>query len=118
MSQNNLNSNPCINKELSLRSRYTCFMTEESKDRLDMFIDIVDLMTIFLGDTAENKDADVVAARRMRSLFQVLSEELERIESGLLFPSGTFSEYQAVNGLNIIKRYGTNKIEALLKDSD
>ncbi|AXF78348.1 hypothetical protein LU604_21315 [Erwinia tracheiphila] len=118
MSQNKSNSNSCINKELSLRSRYVCFMTEESKDRLDMFIDIVDLMTIFLGDMAENKDADVVAARRMRSLFQVFSEELERIESGLLFPKGTFSEYQAVNGLNIIKRYGANKAEALLQDSD
>ncbi|MBF1994645.1 hypothetical protein [Serratia symbiotica] len=118
MSQNTLNADSYVNSELSLLPNYTCFMTEKSKDRLDMFTDIVDLMAIFLGDTAQNKDADSVDARRMHSLFQVLSEELERIESGIFITGGIFSEFQGVTGLHIIERYGENKAEALLKDSD
>lgn len=116
MSQNKLSSNSCVNKELSLHPRYTCFMTEESKYRLDMFTDIIDLMAVFLGDTAENKDADFISARRMRSLFQVLSEEVRRIESGLLPSEVLFSEYHVVNGLEIIKRYGASKAESLLRE--
>ncbi|EBP3233892.1 hypothetical protein PF276_002562 [Salmonella enterica] len=98
---------------LSLHNNYAFFMSEATKNRFEQVINSIKLITMLL-DALSGSDDYSIDARQVNSLIYLLSDELERTEAEIKSPGMIFSEYQAVHGINLIKKYGSNEITKAL----
>lgn len=115
MSQNNINDSKSANSaELSMHPDYLCFMSEDSKDSLDVISDAISLMIDYLELTFN--DGYVTGRERgVRSICQLIDDKLNNVKSELNYPGGIFSEFQAVHGIRLIQKHGVKKITKALE---
>lgn len=115
MSQNNINENKSVDSsEWSLHKDYFCFMSEDSKNRLDTVSDVILLMRDYLNYVSDDEHT-CTKARGIKAICILISGELENLKSELNYPGGLFSEFQAMHGISLIKKYGIKKLTKALE---